>query len=75
MSDFNRYMHAKDAVCRYRAERDAADTRLEYALMIERMRELISQHEPVASSGINRHELRRMLHYVETGRFPREEYD
>ena len=68
MSDFNRYMNAQEIRRRAFAEYDAASVKLEKAEMIERMRELISQHEPGASIGIDRDKLRQVLCYIETGR-------
>lgn len=68
MSDFSEYQNAKEITRRYRAEREAADARLDKAMMQERMAELISQHEPVASMGIDRDKLREAILYIRTGR-------
>lgn len=67
---FNAYMRAKDVTHRYRAERDAATARLEKALYEERMAELLSQHEPLATIGLStwRREVEQVIHFIKTGR-------
>lgn len=49
MSDFLRYMKAKETTKAALAEYNAASTRLELARVRERLAEIVSQHNPLAS--------------------------
>lgn len=48
MSDFIRYMERQAETRAARARHDAADARLQIALIMERLAELKSQHSPLA---------------------------
>lgn len=54
MNDFGMYPTNTDTAKRWKAERENADARLELARMRECCRLLISQHDPVASLGLDR---------------------
>lgn len=53
---------------RWRAEAENASARLELAQIKERLAEVLSQHEPVASLAIRREDLRKVVDYIRTGR-------
>lgn len=67
MSDFKRLMHADTEVQRRRAECEAADAKLEIARMLRNIAFLLSQHEPVATLGLDREALSRALAFVQHG--------
>lgn len=64
MSDLATLFAAQGDVKRWQAERENASARLDLARCNEACAYLISQHEPVASLGINREVLRVLLSYV-----------
>lgn len=70
MSDFSAYMSRKDVTAKCRAERDSATARLELALMHERCAEVMSQHEPLNTLGLDREAVRRLLCFLNSGRLP-----
>lgn len=72
MSDFAHYMRSKEKTKRCYAEYNAASIALDSACMEERIAELLSQHEPAASIGIDREKMRQVLSYVRTGRIGNE---
>jgi hypothetical protein len=57
----------QDREARWRAEVENATARLELARMRKHMAHLISQHEPVASTGLDRGKLKHLLAYVQHG--------
>ena len=57
----------QDQVARWKAEVENATARLEIARMKERCAYLVSQHEPVASLGLDRARLRLVLAYIRHG--------
>ena len=67
MSDLCSLFMREETTRRWRAERENASARLELALIYEHIAYLISQHEPVASLGIDRNELRAILAYIHHG--------
>lgn len=67
-NDFGSYMHRQTETKLAQAEYNAASIRIELRLIHERCAELISQHEPLASLGVNRELVRQVLHYVQCGR-------
>jgi hypothetical protein len=64
MSAFGMYPSINDTVRRFRAEREAATASLELALTRECSKLLITQHEPVASLGIDRKALQILLDFL-----------
>lgn len=58
---------AHDSVSRWKAERENADARLQLARHEECIAHLLSQHEPVASLGLDREKLRFALDYIRHG--------
>ena len=72
MSDFSAYMSRKEVTAKFRAERDGATARLELALMHERCAEVMSQHEPLNTLGLDREAVRRLLCFLNSGRLPAE---
>lgn len=67
MSDFQQLMHADTKVKHRKAECEAADAKLEIARMLRNIAFLLSQHEPVATLGLDREALRRALDFVQHG--------
>ncbi len=67
MSDLSVLFAEQERVARWRAESENASARLQIARMNEHCAHLISQHEPVASLGIDRERLRLVLNYVRHG--------
>ena len=65
---FGRYMSAQETTRKYRAERDAATARVDLAEMRERCAQLISQHEPLNTLGLDRDAVARPLRFVQSGR-------
>ena len=65
--DFGSYMHAKDFTNWKRAEWENSIARYELAQQNERCAMLMSQHEPVASLGLDRERLRLVLAFVKHG--------
>lgn len=65
MSDLGSLFSAQAEVRRWRAESENASARLELARVRESIAFLISQHEPVASSGVDREKLRHLLSFVQ----------
>lgn len=63
-NDLGRLLHARDITARWRAESENASARLELSQYRERMAYLLSQHEPVASLGLDRERLRLALAFV-----------
>jgi len=75
MSNLSQLFDAEEKVRRWRAEFENASARLELATIRKNIKYLISQHEPVASTGLDRKQVERILGYVEHGdmkRFIRE---
>ena len=68
VQDFSRYMSAKETTARYRAQREAASAGLDLAQMRERCAEVISQHEPLNTLGLNRDAVRRLVLFIQCGR-------
>jgi len=58
----------QDEQRRWKAERENASARLELAQIRERLAEVLSQHEPVASLNIDRDDLRKVIDYIRSGR-------
>jgi hypothetical protein len=71
----NDYMRAKERTATARAKFEAASNMLERRIIEERMAELISQHDPVNTIGIDRDKLSAALYYAKTGRLPKEAGD
>ena len=71
MSDLSDLFAAQDKSARCKAEAENALTRYELAMVEERCAYLISQHEPIASAGIDREKLRLILKYVRHGQLRR----
>ena len=71
---FGAYMRAKERTATARAKCGQSQELLERRIMEERMAEILSQHEPAHSIGIDRQKLHAALHYVRTGRLPEAEY-
>ena len=67
MSDYNKYQYATIHKRWKQAQFEAATTDLERAIVDERMAELLSQHEPAASIGVNREHLRQVISYIQNG--------
>jgi hypothetical protein len=61
----------EEHVRRWRAESENAAARLELATMHRNIAHLLSQHEPVASLGLDRERLRLVLGFVSHGDLPR----
>lgn len=76
MNEFSNYMHAQDKTRLARAERNHASAQVDLAAINERMAELRSQYEPLASllpEGATQDDRERILaaiFYVVIGRFP-----
>lgn len=66
-TDLGTLFSAQEEKRRWRAERDNATARLELAITREACATLVSQHQPVASLGIDRDVLRVLLAYVRHG--------
>lgn len=71
MSDLQDLFHAQDDVKRWRAERENASARLQIASYGERVAYLLSQHDPIASLGLDREKLRIVFNYLEHGNITR----
>lgn len=69
VNDFNNYTHRQTETKLARAECEATSVRLELRIMKERCAELLSQHEPLNSTGLDREVVRQVLHYVQCGVF------
>jgi hypothetical protein len=67
MNDLARLYRASDQVQRWRAENENASARLILAEHEERIATLLSQHEPVATLGLDREKLRIALAYISHG--------
>ena len=67
MSDLAHLFHAQDRTKRWRAEWENASARMELAQHEERIAHLLSQHEPVASLGLDRERLGLALAYIQHG--------
>ena len=67
MSDLELLFKAEAKVDRWRAERNYASSQLDLAMIRRNMRQLISQHEPLNSTGIDRDKLRVVFSYIEHG--------
>ena len=67
MSDLELLFKAEEEVAKWKAERNYTTARLEIATMRKNMRYLISQHEPLNSSDIDREKLRYIFSYIEHG--------
>ena len=63
-SDLGHLFDSQSDVRRWVAERENASARLDLARTCEARAYLLSQHEPVASLGINRNVLRILLSYT-----------
>lgn len=68
MSDLTNAFAHRNEQRRWIAERENATARLELAQIRERLALVLSQHEPVASLGLDRDALRKVIDYVRTGR-------
>ena len=75
MSDLAALFHAEEKTRRWTAEWENASARMELAQHNERMARLISQHEPVASLGLDRERLRHVLGYIKHGDLARLDRD
>lgn len=64
MSDLGYLFSQHDKVARWKAEWENASARMELEKIRERHAVLLSQHEPVASLGLDRERLRLALAYV-----------
>lgn len=71
MSDLTSLYQAEDEIKRWTAERENAVARLELAQIKRNAAYLISQHQPVAQSGINREMLRCFLSFLAHGNLTR----
>lgn len=67
MSDFQRFLHAGTEVERRMAAYDAAAAHLEVAKIRRNIAHLLSQHQPVATLGVDREALRHALRFIEHG--------
>ena len=67
MSDLIVLFQEQDKVKRWKAEVENANAQLQIARMNEHCAYLISQHEPVASLGLDREKLRLVLNYMRHG--------
>ena len=66
-NDLGAYFNAQDVTRWRRAEWEGAIARMELAQQNERCAELMSQHEPVNSLGLDRERLRLVLSYIHHG--------
>lgn len=64
MNEFGMYPSNSDTVRRWMAEQENASARLELAQTRECCRLLVSQHDPVASLGLDREALRILLAFT-----------
>lgn len=64
MNDLADLFAAQAEVRRWKAERENADARLELARTSEARAYLLSQYEPVASLGVDREVLRKLLAFT-----------
>lgn len=62
--DLGALFSAQGEVARWRAERENASARLELARAKESRAFLLSQHEPLASLGIDREVMRKLLSFT-----------
>lgn len=67
MSDLENLYHAQEHTRHWRAECENASARLELAQWKERMAQLMSQYQPVASLELDRERLRLALEFVRHG--------
>ena len=67
MNDLGTLLMKQETTRRWRAEHENAGARLDLAGWDERMAQLISQHNPVASMGLDRERLRLLLDYIRHG--------
>ena len=67
MSDFQNYMLAKEQTAVARANHEAATATLSLCIFRERLAELISQHEPIESLGVDRDALRKIVQFIYHG--------
>lgn len=73
--DLTRYFNAQDKTAWRRAEWEGSIARLELAQREERTALLLSQHEPVATLGLDREALRLALQFIGHGDLSRLERD
>ena len=66
-TEFGRFMAAQEKTRTARAEFNSAQLKLDLAGIRERCAEVISQHQPVASLGLDRIALEKLLDYVVFG--------
>ena len=71
MNDLSVLFQEQDRVARWKAEVENATARLQIARMNEHIALLISQHDPVASLGLDRERLRLALNYIRHGELSR----
>ena len=64
---FGAYMSAKQRTATAIQDFERASACLELARMQQRIAELVSQNEPVASTGIDRDKLEALLRYIQHG--------
>lgn len=67
MDDLSDMFAADEVIRRWTAERENASARIALARAARCRAYLLSQHEPVASLGINREDLRVLLHFLAHG--------
>ena len=67
MSDLSALFSAADKVERWKAEVANAGARLQLAMIERNCAHLVSQHEPVATLGLDRERLRLILAYIQHG--------
>lgn len=67
MSDFAAYMRAKTVTAEKRARYDHAAAALELAIMKERCAEILSQHEPLNTLGIDRDAAAKLIQFIHRG--------
>jgi len=67
VSDLSVLFSREEEVRRWSAERESASAQLDLAKVRKNCAHLISQHEPVASLGLDREALRLALQYVQHG--------
>ena len=65
--DLDQLFDSQERVRRWTAERENASARLQLARIDEACAFLLSQHEPVASSGVDRPSLRVFLSFIKHG--------
>lgn len=75
MSDLSTLFHAQTKTARWRAEWENASARMDLAQRDERAALLLSQHEPVASLGLDRERLRLVLGFLNHGDLARLDRD